>query len=82
MDEKKKEIKKKSASGIWTWIFWLLFASVVIVVVIGAFGNSIWYAPQMMSTEATPEGAIRGGMTAPIDKDDDMVKTEWAHMGE
>ena len=43
MDEKQKEIKTKSASGIWAWIFCLLFASAVIVVVIGAFGNYIWH---------------------------------------
>ena len=43
MDEKQKEIKTKSASGIWTWIFCLLFASAVILVVIGLFGNYIWY---------------------------------------
>ena len=43
MDEKQKEIKKKSASGIWVWIFCLLFASAVILVVISMFGNYIRY---------------------------------------
>ena len=51
--------QKKSASGIWEWIFWLLFASVVIVVVIGAFGNSIWYV--LTGKEHRPEDTMTGG---------------------
>lgn len=57
MDEKQKEIKTKSASGIWTWIFCLLFASAVIVVVIHLFWNYIWYVltgkPYHMTVQRT-----------------------------
>ena len=59
--------QKKSASGIWTWILWILFASVAIVVVIHMFGNTIWYALKMMSTGAKTESTILGGMPASID---------------
>lgn len=62
MDEKQKEIKTKSASGIWTWIFCLLFASAVILVVICLFGNSIWYAltgkPDSWLEEGEPMGKV------------------------
>ena len=43
MDEKQKEIKTKSASGIWEWIFWILLAFAVIAVFI-ASQSIIWYA--------------------------------------
>lgn len=78
--------QKKSASGISAWIFWILLAFAVIAVFVGAFGNTIWYALKTMSTEATPESIIRGGMPAPIEKygnkDNNMVKNGMAHKGE
>ena len=75
MDEKQKEIKTKSASGIWDWIFCLLFASAVILVVISLFGNSIWYAltgkPDPNDSRTDPGPGMTGGiMGNPIlDKD-------------
>ena len=63
MDEKQKEIKTKSASGIWTWIFCLLFASAVILVVISMFGNYIRY---VLTGEPDPglEGEPMGNVIA------------------
>lgn len=73
MDEKQKEIKTKSASGIWTWIFCLLFASAVILVVISVFGNSIRYA--LMGKEHRPEDTMTGGVMA-LPRPDDRVDLE------
>ena len=61
MDEKQKEIKKKSASGIWVWIFCLLFASAVILVVISLFGNYIWY---VLTGKPRLEGGTVGNVIA------------------
>ena len=61
MDEKQKEIKTKSASGIWTWIFCLLFASAVILVVICLFGNYIWY---VLTGKPRLEGGTVGDVIA------------------
>ena len=65
---KETPTQKKSASGIWEWILWILFLVLPVAVFVGVFGNTIWYALKMMATGAKTESTILGGMPAPIDK--------------
>lgn len=81
MDEKQKEIKTKSASGIWTWIFCLLFASAVILVVISMFGNYIRYVltgkpdPGLVTAVTPEDGGPRGAVVA-LPRPDDRIDLE------
>ena len=68
---KETPTQKKSASGIWEWILWILFLVLPVAVFVGVFGNTIWYALKMMPPKddkmmsmAIPEGTILGGMPA------------------
>ena len=76
--QKNPDKRKKSASGIWDWILWLLFVSAVIVVFsVSYFGHNIWYAltgkPDPKPDSITVPGPdIRGN---PIQNKD--IRTSW-----
>ena len=75
--QKNPDKRKKSASGIWAWILWLLFTSAVIVVFIASqSGKIIWDAltgkpDHGLVTAVPPEGGHIAGDMSPI-RDNDI----------